>query len=1048
MSAHMSLNGEMTAEALLKAAPDAVAVVGAAVRLPGAPDLAGYQALLRTGARAMRPVDPDRLATSPHAALAELPNYVAMTSTMADVELFDAGFFGFTPREALLIDPQQRQLLECTWHAFENAGIVPGDDMAQRTGVFTSVSFSSYLSHLLLPRLHAGLIDVVEAGLSNNIDYAPARISYKLDLKGPSIAVQTACSSSLVSTHLACRSLDDAECDLAVVTACSITVPNGLGYLFNDKGVVSRDGCCRPFARDATGTIFANGAGALLLRRLEDAVAAGDRILGVIRGSATNNDGSRRAGFTAPNVDGQSAVIAEALAASGIEPSEVGYIETHGTGTPLGDPIEITALADVYHGVAPASVPIGAVKANIGHLDTVAGLAGLTKVLLAFEQEEIPATPFADQPNPDLELAQRPFRLVPTPEPWRRGARPRVAGVSSFGMGGSNAHAVLQEAPPAPAPGPARALELLVLSGRTDEDAEAVGRRLATALETVSDHALSDVAHTLRVGRAAFDARRALVAATRREAIAALETGRVRRSLAPGQPVGLAFVLPGQGSQYPGLGADLAAAEPIFARHHARLRKTLAAHGGADIGDPGLTAADVQATELAQPLLFAAGVALGASLKDLGVVPDVYVGHSVGEVAVACLAGALSEEDACRLVVARAKAMAAAPEGALVLLLAGRARVEDLVDQARCGGVLEPVVFNAPEAIVAGGDFAAVERLIALAQSAGVKASRLKTSHAFHTPMMASAAEAVQKAAAGLSFRPAERPVISTLTGRLSAGDAISTPDYWARQLLGPVRFADALDQALDQVGASLFLELGPAGGLANGLPQIVSARAGRSAWPAAALLATARQADEPGAETRAFLAAVGDLWLAGRPVDWRAFDDDFQPRRRLALPGYPFRRERHWPDDAAGATAAAAGEPRTDGAPSQAQTRLQLPRQPRPAQAGDFIPPHGPHETLIAGLWEQLLLIAPIGREDDFVAFGGASITALQLVQLAALQGCHLTVREIFEHRRLKDLAAHVAAPGKSGPPAPPPDRAPEPVADDELDLETLNTIQTQLRA
>ena len=1031
-----------TAENLLEDAPDAVAVVGTAVRFPAAPDLAAYRELLRAGVQAMRPVDPERLAASPQAELATQPNYVAMTSTMADIEFFDAGFFGFTPREALLIDPQQRQILECAWLAFENAGIVPGDDDKRRTGVFTSVSFSSYLSHLLLPRLYAGLVDIVEAGLSNNVDYAPARLSYKLDLKGPSIAVQTACSSSLVSTHLACRSLCEGECDLAVVAACSITVPNGLGYLFSDKGMVSRDGYCRPFARDASGTIFANGAGALLLRRLEDAVAAGDRILGVIRGSATNNDGSQRVGFTAPNVDGQSVVIAEALAAAGVEPSEVSYIEAHGTGTPMGDPIEITALEDAYCDLPPGSLPVGAVKANLGHLDTVAGLAGLTKILLAFEAEEIPATPFADQPSPELELARRPFRLLPKPEPWRRGVRPRIAGISSFGMGGSNAHAVVQEAPPAPEPGPARKLELLVLSGRSDEDAEALGRRLGAALRSLGDDGLSDVAHTLRIGRKAFDARRVLVAASRQEAAEALEAGRLRRSLAPGRSAGLAFVLPGQGSQYPRLGADLAAAEPVFARHHKRLRETLAALGGADMDDPRLTAGDVQATELAQPLLFAAGVALGMTLRDLGVRPDVYLGHSVGELAVACLAGALAEEDACRLVVARSEAMAAAPEGALVMLLAGRTRVLELLAQARCGGVLEPVAFNAPQAIVAGGDFAAVDRLLALAEKAGVEASRLKTSHAFHTPLMQPAAEVLRETAAGLSFRPLEIPVISTLTGRRLAAEALSSPDYWARQLLSPVRFAEALDQALDE--ASLFLELGPAGGLANCLPQVVSARAGRSAWPAAALLATARKAGEPGAEARAFLSGLGDIWLAGGAVDWRAFDSDFLPRRRLALPGYPFRRERHWPEDAASDPLPAASGTLPTSERRQEQTRLQLPRQPRPAEAGDFIPPEGPFEAQFAALWEELLLIAPIGREDDFIALGGASITALQLVQLAATEGCRLTVREIFDHRRLKDLAAFVAA-EKSGPAAAPAD--PEPAEEEGLDLETLNTIQAQLK-
>ena len=1034
--------------------PDAVAIVGAAIRFPAAPDLPALARLLHDGRCAMRPVDPARLAASPHAAVAEQPGYVAMSSVMDDIERFDAGFFGLTPREALLIDPQQRQILECAWLAFEHAGIVPGDDDDRRTAVFTSVSFSSYLSYFLLPRLQAGLLDIVEVGLSNNVDYAPARVSHKLDLKGPSVAVQTACSSSLVATHLACRSLAEGECDLGLIAASSITVPSGLGYRFSDKGMVSKDGYCRPFARDASGTIFASGAGAMLLRRLDDALAAGDRVLGVIRGSAINNDGGQRVGFTAPNVDGQSAVVAEALQAAGVDPSEISYIEAHGTGTPLGDPIEIAALNDAYglSGPLPAgTIPIGAAKGNLGHLDTAAGLAGLMKILLAFEAEMIPPTLHAEDPNPALDLSRTPFRLMPRAEAWRRGTRRRIAGLSSFGMGGANAHAVIEEPPPPPPTAPGRACELIVFSGRDDADAEAMGKRLGDYIDGTGSTPLSDVGHTLRAGRRPFGVRRFVVAASPAEAADALKAGRVHRISAGSPSTRVAFVLPGQGSQYPRLGAQLAEAEPAFRAHHRRLRDGIRQHGGPDIGQADLSADAARATGLAQPLLFVAGVALGATLRDWGLTPDLYIGHSIGEIAAACLAGALSEDDACRLVVARAEAMATAPKGALVQLMTDRAVAFDLVAESNTAGpgILAPVAYNAPNIVVVGGDHDAVDRLIRASARAGIEATLLKTSHAFHTPLMRDAADAVRAAASALSARPPAIPIISTLTGQRLPADRLASADYWAQQMLSPVRFADAVATAIDH-GVSLFMELGPPGGLAACLPQIASAQSSTIVHPATALLAHARNADDANADQRVFLEAVGRLWASGRAVDWAAFEAPFTPRRRLALPGYPFKRERHWPEDE---TADWEG----DRAAVPAQTApptteaLRLPRQPRPPELPSAVAPRGPIEERLATFWEELLLIAPIGREDDFIALGGASITALQLVQAAATHGYTITVRQIFDYRVLKDLAGEIgrqteaATPVSADPTAQ--DDAGTADADDlDLDPETLAILHAQL--
>lgn len=1050
--------------------PDSVAIVGAAVRFPGAPTLEAYRRLLLEGRQAMRPIPAERLAGSLHAALSRQPGYVAMESTLEDIEVFDAGFFGLSPREALILDPQHRHLLECTWHAYEQAGILPGDREDHRTGVFTSVSHSAYLTRFLMPHFLAGRLDVIETSLANDKDYAAARLAWKLNLKGPAAAIQTACSSSLVATHMACRSLLDGECDLAVVGAATITVPSGLGYPYSDRGILSRDGLCRPFSADASGTLFASGAAVILLKRLEEACRDQDRILACIRGSAVNNDGGQRAGFTAPNVDGQSAVIAEALAVAGIDPGEIQYVEGHGTATPLGDPVEVTALTDAFTADGPlpsGQVALGSVKGNLGHLDTVAGLAGLLKVALALEAETLLPTPHAATPNPALNLPATPFRLVPTAEPWRRGPRRRLASVSSFGMGGTNAHAVIEEAPLPRPPAPGRVVELLVFSARSDDDAATVAGRLADHLSAHPTLSLTDVAHTLRVGRRPLTDRRMLVAASLPEAADALHNSRYARSRIAETPPPTVLVFPGQGSQYPGLAADLLDHDPLFAGHFQRLRHLILIAGGPDITGPELRTEAVHHTALAQPLLFATQTALALTLLDLGLKPALLIGHSVGEIAAACLAGRLNEADAARLVVCRARAMADAPEGGMLLLSAETGVAQHLITQVQQdlppGNVLELAAFNAPGAVVAGGDPAAIAALEQTARQNGISCTHLHTSHAFHTALMDTAAATV----GGLTLPPVtgdgQIRLVSTLTGIL-AGPDMGTAAYWAEQIRQPVRFAAALQTALD-LGGRLFVEVGAPGGLEAALqPQ----RGQTDGIQTVSLLPSRRAATQPDAAQRAVLSGIGTLWLSGHDLDWNRLDQPFLPRRRLDLPGYPFRRDRHWPDLPASCdlqsrdlhasapdgqrlpplfadsetSPAAIGQ--TALADRTLPTGFVLPRQPRPADSPAYDAPHGDLEHRLANLWEEFLLIAPIGRNDNFLAFGGTSITALQVVQALSSDGITITVRDLFSTPTLTALAAHVAA----NPIAPAPQEAaaaplPPPPA---VDAESMATITAQL--
>lgn len=981
---------------------DAVAIVGAAVNFPGAPDLEAYRRLLHGGEQAMQPVPRGALDGSAHAGIADRPGYVAMKSILAGHDLFDADFFGLTPREAMLLDPQQRHLLQCAWQVHEHAGIVPGDGDARRTGVFTSVSHSAYLTHHLMPQVLDGRLDMVEVGLANDKDFAPARLAWKLDLRGPAIAVQTACSSSLVALHLACRSLAEGECDLALVAAATIILPAGLGYLRPGRGIVSADGRCRPFTQAADGTIFASGAGAVLLRPLADALAAGDAVMAVIRGSATNNDGALRAGFTAPNPDGQAAVIAEAMAVANITARDLGYIEAHGTATPLGDPIELTALSEALSdGSGADAIPLGAVKANLGHLDTVAGLAGLLKTVIALGDESLPPTPHAGDASPAF--ADTPLRPLPVAQPWPRGNAPRIAGISAFGMGGSNAHVVVQEGPAPASDAPARGQELLILSARDAQGLEQRAKALAAHLDGGAD--MADAAHVLRTGRKAFAARGLVVASSAADGADALRHGRLIRG---GDELPLVLVLPGQGSQYAALGRSLAQAEPAFAAHRARLVQALRDHGGPDIDAPGLDDAAMRDTWLAQATLFANGAALGLTLRDWGVAPDAIIGHSVGEVAAALLSGALTEDHAVRLLIARARAMRDAPGGAMALLQTDRDTAQQLIADAAQGQVLTLAAINAPLQMVAAGDSAAIDRLARAAQ-AGVGITRLATSHAFHSPLMGNAARALESAASGLDFAGGTIPVISTLTGARLDGAGFGAPGYWSRQMLGTVRFADALAQA----GPALFVELGPPGGLAAAVPP------GR-----AISLLPHRDRRDQGAQ--AMLAAMGHVWLAGHDPDWHAFDACWPGRRRQHLPGYPFRRDRHWPGAEAATT------------PDAQPAKATLPRQPRPAHLPAAEACQGPAETTLAALFEDLLLIAPIGRADSFTGMGGSSILALQLAQRAAEQDLRLTVQDVFESVDLADLARRASAPV--------PTPAPQAVPETRPDLESLNTIRAQL--
>jgi len=883
----------------------AIAVVGMAGRFPGARDVGELWQNLSRGVESIRRLTPEemRAAGVDPAALAD-PRWVPASGVLEGAELFDAAFFQITPREAELLDPQHRIFLECAWEALEDAGCDPSR-FSGAVGAFAGAGLNTYLLHNLLP----GGESVVnpQVAIANDKDFLTTRLSYKLDLKGPSLDVQTGCSTSLVAVVLACQSLLNYQCELALAGGIAVREPQRAGYLYQENGILSPDGHCRPFDAQAGGTIPGNGVGLVVLKRLEDALADGDTIRAVILGAALNNDGAAKVGFTAPGVAGQAEVVATALAVAGVRPEEVSYVEAHGTATPLGDPIEVRALDRVFRteGSRAGFCGLGSLKSNLGHLDAAAGVAGLIKTVLALEHRQIPPTLHFTQPHPEAGLEGGPFYVPAELRPWETDALPRRAGVSSFGIGGTNAHVVLEEAPVQPAVETPERPELLILSARTAVALDTATARLADHLERHPELALRDVAHTLRLGRRQMEARRAVVARNRADAVAALRSPeRLLTAQVPQDDVRVAFLFPGQGAQHAGMAAGLYESEPAF-------RKALDACGPLPHSD--LNAKDLNATEVTQPVLFAVEYALAKLWQSWGVQPAAFLGHSLGEYVAACLAGVFPLETALRLVTLRGQLMQSLPPGAMLSVSLSEEDLRPLLDAET-----EIAAVNAPDRCVATGAPEAIEHLRERLAARGIEARPLPVERAFHSrhvePILAAFIEEVRRA------RPAapQIPYISNLTGTWVTAEQATDPAYWGEHLRRTVRFSDGVRELLSEPGWVL-LEVGPG--------QTLSSLVRRNTGGAIASL-PARADATPPRET--LLAALGRLWLTGVEIDWKGGKN----ARRVPLPTYPFERQRFWiePQRRAGSAGFQPAEGRQDGGAPSAPLRTPLWRQALPA--------------------------------------------------------------------------------------------------------------------
>lgn len=864
-----------------------LAIIGMAGRFPGADNIGQFWHNLVTSAESIeRMSDQELLKAGVSAEEIRAESYVKSSAALKNADAFDPEFFGYTPAEAAAIDPQQRVFLETARDALESAGYY-GSAVAGKVGVFAGVGSNDAMLRGAFAGDRNDPLARMEFVLANEKDFLATRVAYKLDLRGPCVTVQTACSTSLVAVHLACQSLLLGDSDIAIAGGVSINDWLLNGYVFEPGGVLSPDGHCRPFDANARGTVAGSGVGAVVLKRLTDAVRARDTIHAVIAGSAVNNDGARKVGFVAPTVDGQAAVIAEALAMAGVKASAVSFVEGHGTGTPLGDPIEFAALCAAFEGARRQQCALGSVKSNVGHLNAAAGVAGLLKAVLSLEHELIPPTLHFEQPNTNLDLHNSPFFVNTSPHPWPRGAASRYAGVSSFGLGGTNAHVIVTEPPAAHRVSCRRPYHAIVLSAKSVGALDTMRESLAAHFCAHPDLALCDVAHTLQVGREAFAERYSIGVASVHEAVEAL---RGRRQAIPFErsesPPSLAFLFPGHGPHHARMGAELYAAEPVYRRIIERCHDFVSCRFGLDFRQAlyGTQASDdehhdlLNDMSLSQPALFATELALAEYWMANGVVPEALLGHSTGEYVAACIAGVLSVESALQLVTWRGLLMQGLPPGGM---LAVSLAPDDV--SARLGPGASLAAVNAPTSCVVSGTLTAIEALIADLLADNVEYRRLPINRAAHSAMIDDTIPRFVAEARHIELLPAKIPFVSNVTGSwIMPGNTVG-PEYWGEHLRSTVRFGDGARKLLE-ADFSVCLEVGPGHTLSS---LVMLNRAPNEHVTTVASLPASK---EGASDLRSVTEAAGRLWCAGVPGALRAATCGIEASR-VPLPTYPYQR-------------------------------------------------------------------------------------------------------------------------------------------------------------
>jgi len=873
-----------------------LAIIGMSCRFPGAENIELFWQNLRDGVESVTFFsDEELLSAGVDPVLLKKPNYVKAKGVLQDIEMFDASFYGFSPGEAEMTDPQHRLFLEEAWKAIEYAGY--DTEMYEGTiGIYAGASMNTYLTNSLYPNA-----DLSEPAVSyqimigNDKDFLPTRVSYKLNLRGPGVNVQTACSTSLVAVHLACQSLLHGECDMALAGCVSIKVPQNAGYLYQENMILSPDGHCRAFDAKAEGTVSGNGLGIIVLKRLADAIADGDYIHAVIKGSAVNNDGSLKVAYTAPSVDGQREVISEAQAMAGIEPETITYIETHGTGTVLGDPIEIRALSQAFREYTQKKgfCAIGSVKTNLGHLDVAAGMAGLIKTVMALKHRLLPPSLHFEYPNPEIDLKNSPFYVNTGLTEWNTHGIPRRAGVSSFGIGGTNAHIILEESPLTESSGPSRPWQLLLISAKTGSALDKGTANIADYLRQHPDIRLADVAYTLEIGRRTFSHRRILICRNIDEAVTeltALNPKKVLTNFQKSNDRPVVFMFPGQGTQYVNMGHDLYKSEPTFREQVDLCSEFLKPLIGTDLRhvlypDKERTEEAVQQmrqTAITQPAIFVTEYALAKLLMEWGVHPQAMIGHSIGEYVAACVANVLSLEDALTILAARAQLMQRLPKGAMITVELSETELQPML-----GRDLSLAAINGPSLCVASGPEKAIKALQNRLTERKAEYHPLHTSHGFHSKMMVPILDQFTEQVKKITLKPPKIPWVSTVTGTWITVAEATDHGYWARNIRDTVRFSEGVRQLVKQP-AQILLEVGP------GLTLGTLARQHLDRSSEHYTLSSLRHPQERQSDIKFLLMTLGRLWLTGVRVDWTGFHAH-ERRHRIPLPTYPFERQQYW---------------------------------------------------------------------------------------------------------------------------------------------------------
>lgn len=981
-----------------------IAIIGMAGQFPGAKNTAQFWENLRDGIESISRFNyAELLEAGNDPLLINTPNFVPAKGIIEGSDLFDADFFDITPRDAEIMDPQQRLLLECSWETLEHAGYDPSR-FTERIGVFAGASFSSYLFQNLYPNTElVRTVGLAQCVLLNDKDFLATRISYKLNLRGPSLTIQTACSTSLVAIHTACRSLLNKECEMALAGGVSLPATMKEGYVYREGDIMSPDGHCRAFDAQAQGTVGGSGVGMLLLKPLSAALRAGDHVHAVIKGSALNNDGAMKAGYMAPSPEGQAAVIADALANAHVHPETISYVETHGTGTPLGDPIEIEGLTQAYRAQGAQRThycAIGSVKTNIGHLDTASGVAGVIKTVLALQHQQLPPSLHFSQPNPVIQFADSPFMVNTHLIPWHTDHMPRRAGVSSFGIGGTNAHIILEEAPALTNSDASRPQQLLIWSAKSHHALQAMTTNLLHHLQLHDDETLADIAYTLQTGRKAYAHRRVLVCHNREEALHLLaqeedhpQTDRYQIQ----ESCQLAFLFPGQGSQHTQMARELYETEPTFRAHVDTCASLFQPFLKLDLRQTLFPATEHNATQqldetwLAQPALFTIEYALARTWQAWGVTPHAMIGHSIGEYVAACLAGVFSLEQAITLVAARGRLLQNCPRGAMLAIFCPLQILQPLLNPD-----ISIAALNAPNASVVAGSTDAIESLQQTLTMRQIPYQRLHTSHAFHSPLVEAAQEPLLAEISKISLAAPTIPFISNVTGTWITAEEATDPAYWVRQLRHTVLFSDGIQTLLSGT-IRVFLEVGPG----NTLTSLLRQHSAHT--PQHLILQSLCHPKEQKSDLALLLWALGRYWRVGGKVDWQSFSAQ-EHRKRVPLPTYPFERQRYW--------IAAPRLPHTQPEihqNSDGQGRITT------QNASTFSTISSQEEmsevtAMVLQAWQEVLGIDPLGLHDDFFAIGGDSLAASRIMsRLKELLQCDIPLSMLFETPTIAELGTRI---------------------------------------